>query len=81
MDARLGLAIPVGLRTDGFLTTPFELRLPEDVESRAIGDEDRGGFVDCLRPVAPADIVLDAICFFGAADIFASVVLLKTVGL
>jgi len=81
MDARLGLAIPVGLRTDEFLTKPFELGLPEDVESRAIGDEDRGGFVDCLRPVAPADIVLDASCFFGTADIFVSVALLEIVGL
>jgi len=70
MDARFGLAIPVGLRTDEALTAPFELGVPENDESRATGEEDRGGFVDCLRPVALADTVLEASGFFGGADIF-----------
>lgn len=74
MDARFGLVMPLGLRTDEGLAAPFEFKIPEDDESRATGDEDRGGLVDGLRPVVPADIVLEANCFFGAADIFGSAV-------
>ena len=57
---------------------PFVFNILEGDTGRVSGEDDRGGFVDCRRPVAPADIVLVDSGFLAAADMIAwSVVQVK----
>ena len=63
----------MGVLVEGVLAIPFVLRTLDGDGPRGMGDEDRGGFVEGRRPVAPDDIVFACNGFFGVDDILTNI--------